>query len=140
VTDRALRLALRVVALAGIGVAGYLTYVHYDEGALICTTGGCEQVQQSDYAELAGIPVALLGLLAWVAVLVLVAWDSPLARALTAGVALVAAAFAVYLVVLQLFVIDAICVWCMVNDVVLIPLLAVLSLLRLRTPAAAPSR
>jgi uncharacterized membrane protein len=140
VTDRALRLALGVVALAGIGVAGYLTYVHYDEGALICTTGGCEQVQQSDYAELAGIPVALLGLLAWVAVLVLVAWDSPLARALTAGVALVAAAFAVYLVVLQLFVIDAICVWCMVNDVVLIPLLAVLSLLRLRTPAAAPSR
>jgi uncharacterized membrane protein len=139
VTDRALRLALGVVALAGIGVAGYLTYVHYDEGALICTTGGCEQVQQSDYAELAGIPVALLGLLAWVAVLVLVAWDSPLARALTAGVALVAAAFAVYLVVLQLFVIDAICVWCMVNDVVLIPLLAVLSLLRLRTPAAAPS-
>jgi uncharacterized membrane protein len=140
VTDRALRLALAVVALAGIGVAGYLTYVHYDESALICTTGGCEEVQQSEYAELAGIPVALLGLLAWVAVLVLVAWDSPLARALTAGVALVAAAFAVYLVVLQLFVIDAICVWCMVNDVVLIPLLAVLSLLRLRTPAAAPSR
>jgi uncharacterized membrane protein len=139
VTDRALRLALGVVALAGVGVAGYLTYVHYDESALICTTGGCEQVQQSEYAELAGIPVALLGLLAWVAVLVLVAWDSPLARALTAGVALVAAAFAVYLVVLQLFVIDAICVWCMVNDVVLIPLLAVLSLLRLRTPAAAHS-
>jgi uncharacterized membrane protein len=137
VTDRALRLALAVVALAGIGVAGYLTYVHYDESALICTTGGCEEVQQSEYAELAGIPVALLGLLAWVAVLVLVAWDSPLARALTAGVALVAAAFAVYLVVLQLFVIDAICVWCMVNDVVLIPLLAVFSLLRLRTPAAA---
>jgi uncharacterized membrane protein len=136
VTDRALRLALAVVALAGAGVAGYLTYVHYDEGALICTTGGCEQVQQSDYAELAGIPVALLGLLAWIAVLVLVAWDSPAARALTAGIALVAAAFAVYLVVLQLFVIDAVCVWCMVNDVLLVPLLTVLSLLRLRATAA----
>jgi uncharacterized membrane protein len=139
VTDRALRLALAVVALAGIGVAGYLTYTHYDEGALICTSGGCEQVQQSEYAELAGIPVALLGLLSWVGVLALVAWDTPLARALTAGVALVAAAFAVYLVVLQLFVIDAICVWCMVNDVVLTPLLVVLSLLRLRTPAAVAS-
>ena len=138
-TDRGLRLALAVVALAGAGVAAYLTYVHYDESALICTTGGCEQVQQSDYAELAGIPVALLGLLTWIAVLVLVAWDSPVARALTAGIALVAAAFAVYLVVLQLFVIDAICIWCMVNDVVLVPLLTVLSLLRLRTPAAAPS-
>jgi uncharacterized membrane protein len=139
VTDRGLRLALAVVALAGAGVAAYLTYVHYDEGALICTTGGCEQVQQSDYAELAGIPVALLGLLTWIAVLVLVVWDSPVARALTAGIALVAAAFAVYLVVLQLFVIDAICIWCMVNDVVLVPLLTVLSLLRLRTPAAVPS-
>jgi uncharacterized membrane protein len=139
VTDRALRLALAVVALAGIGVAGYLTYAHYDEGALICTSGGCEQVQQSEYAALAGIPVALLGLLSWVAVLALVAWDSPLARALTAGVALVAAAFAVYLVVVQLFVIDAICVWCMVNDVVLTPPLVVLSLLRLRTPAAVAS-
>lgn len=141
-TDRALRLALGVVALAGVGVAAYLTYAHYDEGALICTTGGCEQVQQSEYAELAGIPVALLGLLAWIAVLVLVVWDSPLARALTAGIALVSAAFAVYLVVLQLFVIDAICIWCMVNDLVLVPLLTVLSLLRLRTPArvgAAPS-
>ncbi|HEU0335123.1 MAG TPA: vitamin K epoxide reductase family protein [Gaiellaceae bacterium] len=138
-TDRALRLALAVVALAGVGVAGYLTYVHYDESALICTTGGCEQVQQSDYAELAGIPVALLGLLTWIAVLVLVAWDSPLARALTAGIALVAAAFAVYLVVLQLFVIDAVCVWCMVNDVVLVPLLTVLSLLRLRATAAVTS-
>jgi uncharacterized membrane protein len=136
VTDRALRLALAVVTVAGIGVAGYLTYAHYDEGALICTTGGCEQVQQSEYAELAGIPVALLGLLAWIGVLALIAWDSPLARALTAGVALVAAAFAVYLVVLQLFVIDAICFWCMVNDLVFIPLLTVLSLLRLRTPAA----
>ena len=138
-TDRALRAALAVVALAGIGVAGYLTYAHYDEGALICTTGGCEQVQQSEYAELAGIPVALLGLLAWIAVLVLVAWDSPLARALTAGIALVSAAFAVYLVVLQLFVIDAICVWCMVNDLVLTPLLTLLSLLRLRTPTTAPA-
>ena len=133
-TDRALRLALAVVALAGVGVAGYLTYVHYDESALICTTGGCEQVQQSDYAELAGIPVALLGLLTWIAVLVLVVWDSPVARALTAGIALVAAAFAVYLVVLQLFVIDAVCVWCMVNDVVIAPLLALLTALRLRSP------
>jgi uncharacterized membrane protein len=137
VTDRALRAALAVVAVAGIAVAGYLTYVHYQPDALICTSsGGCETVQESSYAELAGIPVALLGLLAFVAVLALTAWDTPLARTITAAIALVAAAFAVYLVVLQLFVIDAVCTWCMINDLVIVPLLVVLSLLRLRAPSA----
>ena len=131
-SDRALRAAIALVALVGIGVAGYLTYVHYQPDALICTSsGGCETVQESSYAELAGIPVAVLGLAAWVAVLALVAWDSELARTLVAAVGLAAAGFAVYLVALQAFVIDAWCVWCLVNDVVLIPLLAVLSVWRL---------
>ena len=136
-SDRALRAAVAVVALAGVAVAGYLTVVHFEEDALICTTGGCEEVQSSDYAELAGIPVALLGLGAYLVVLVLVAWDSPLARTLTAALALGALSFAAYLVALQLFVIEATCIWCMVNDLVLVPALAALSLLRLRAAPAA---
>ena len=137
-SDRALRIAIAVVAVAGVAVAGYLTYVHYQPDALICTShGGCETVQKSSYAELAGIPVALLGLLAWSAVLVLVAWDSELARTLVAAVALGAAGFAIYLVTLQAFVIDAWCIWCMVNDLVLVPLLAILAIWRvLQTPEA----
>jgi Predicted membrane protein len=120
-----------LVALAGVAVAGYLTYVHYQPDALICTSGGgCETVQDSSYAELAGIPVALLGLLGYVAVLVLVAWDSELARTLSAAIALVAAGFAVYLIVLQAFVIDAWCIWCLVNDLVIVPLLAVTTVWR----------
>ena len=135
-SDRALRACLAVVALAGTAVAAYLTYVHYQPDALICTSSrGCETVQESSYAELAGIPVALLGLIAWVAVLALVAWDSELARTLVAAIGLGAAGFAVYLVVLQAFVIDAWCVWCLVNDVVLVPLLAILAVWRvLRAP------
>jgi uncharacterized membrane protein len=134
--DRNLRIALLVVSSAGIGVAAYLTYVHYQPAALICTAGGgCETVQDSKYAVLAGIPLAVLGLIAWIAALALTIWNSDLARTLTATLALVAVAFAAYLIILQLFVIDAICVWCMANDVVLVPLLAVLALLRLRTAA-----
>lgn len=135
-TDRALRACVAAIALAGTAVAAYLTYVHYQPDALICTSsGGCETVQESSYAELAGIPVALLGLVAWVAVLVLVAWDSELARTLVAALALGAAAFALYLVTLQAFVIDAWCVWCLVNDVVLVPLLVILAVWRvLREP------
>jgi uncharacterized membrane protein len=131
VSDRALRAAVALVALAGVAVAGYLTYVHYQPDALICTSGGgCETVQDSSYAELAGIPVALLGLLGYVAVLVLVAWDSELARTLSAAIALVAAGFAVYLIVLQAFVIDAWCIWCLVNDLVIVPLLALTTVWR----------
>jgi uncharacterized membrane protein len=133
-SDRFLRIAVGVVALAGVAVAGYLTWVHYDEAALICVAGGgCETVQQSSYAELAGIPVALLGLLAYATVVGLVVWDSPAARLGAATIAFVGLAFSMYLLVLQLFVIDAVCIWCMANDVVVAPLLAILTALRLRT-------
>ena len=64
-----LRRAIAVAALAGIAVAAYLTVVHYTHTSPICTTGGCEKVQHSSYAKLAGIPVALLGLVAYVAIL-----------------------------------------------------------------------
>ena len=59
-SDRALRLAVAAVAAAGVAVAGYLTYVHYRPGALICTGGaGCEAVRDSSYAEIAGMAAAI---------------------------------------------------------------------------------
>ena len=129
--DRLLRLGVAATALAGTAVAGYLTYVHYRPAALICTGGGgCEAVQESSYAEVVGIPVALLGLLAYLVVLGLVAWDSELARTLAAAIALSAVGFAVYLVAVQAFAIEAWCVWCLVNDLVIVPLLAVLTIWR----------
>ena len=133
-SDRTLRATAGLVALAGIGVAAYLTWVHYDEGALVCVSGGgCETVQQSSYAEIAGLPVALLGLVTYVTVLGLIVWDTPYARLGAASLAFVGLAFSVYLLVLQLFVIDAVCVWCLANDVLIAPALAVLTALRLRT-------
>jgi uncharacterized membrane protein len=133
-SDRTLRAAAGCVALAGIAVAGYLTWVHYDETALVCVAGGgCETVQQSDYAEIAGIPVALLGLVSYTIVLALILWDAPYARLGAALLAFVGVLFSLYLLALQLFVIDAVCAWCLANDLVIAPLLAVLTALRLRT-------
>ena len=130
-SDQALRLAAAAVAAVGVAVAGYLTYVHYRREALVCTGGGgCEAVQESSYAELLGIPVALLGLVAYVIVLALVAWDEPVGRTITVAIALTAAGFAVYLVALQAFVIEAWCIWCLVNDLVVVPLLAWLTVWR----------
>jgi uncharacterized membrane protein len=131
VSDHSLRLAAGLVALAGMAIAGYLTWVHFDDAALVCVAGGgCETVQESEYAEVAGVPVALLGLGAYAAILVLVVWDAPIARLGAAMLALVGLVFSVYLLVLQLFVIDAVCVWCLANDVVIAPLLALLTALR----------
>ena len=73
-TDRTLRLAIAALALAGTAIAGYLTWARYAHETLACPIGGggCETVQQSSYSELVGVPVALLGLLLYVAVLALV--------------------------------------------------------------------
>ena len=74
-------------ALAGAGVAGYLTWAHFSDSSVLCVAGGgCETVQESEYAEIAGIPVAVLGLCSYVVVLGLVAWDS-VERAARRGVA-----------------------------------------------------
>jgi uncharacterized membrane protein len=134
VTDRSLRIAAAVVALAGIVIAGYLTWVHFDDAALVCVAGGgCETVQESEYAEIGGTPVAALGLVAYGIVLGLIAWDTPGARLGAAMLALAGLLFSMYLLALQLFVIDAVCAWCLANDVVIAPLLAVLTALRLRS-------
>ena len=59
-----MRAAAIGVALAGLGIAGYLTAVHYSGGTPVCAVAhGCATVQHSDYASLAGVPVAVLGLL-----------------------------------------------------------------------------
>ena len=63
-TDARLRRGMGVLAVLGIGVAGYLTYVHYAGLHPVCgVSHGCETVQTSRYAYLSGVPVALLGLL-----------------------------------------------------------------------------
>jgi uncharacterized membrane protein len=132
-SDRRLRLVAALVALAGVLVAGYLTRAHYGDGSLVCPVGGgCETVQESEYAELAGIPVALLGLVAYSVLLALILWDAPLARLAAAALALTGLLFSGFLLVVQAFVIEAFCVWCLANDIVIAPALAVVTALRLR--------
>ena len=132
-SDRTLRLAAAGVALGGLVVAAYLTWAHYADESVLCVTGGCETVQSSEYAAIAGIPVAALGVAAYATMLVLLAWDSGYARLGAATLALVGLLFSAYLLALQLFVIEAVCIWCLVNDVLIAPALALLTALRLRS-------
>jgi uncharacterized membrane protein len=131
-----LRAAIAVLALAGVAVAGYLTIIHYAHTSPICTTGGCEKVQHSSYAELAGVPVALLGLLAYVAILGTTAVRGVGASLAGAVLALSGAAFSGYLLWAQIARIHAICQWCVGNDaiVAVVAALCVARLLREPSP------
>ncbi len=130
-----LRAAILAASAVGAAIAAYLTYTHYGQLAPICTSGGCETVQRSKYAEAAGIPVALLGLFAYVALAATALRRG--AAAATAGVALTlaGAAFSAYLLWAQLGPIGAICQWCIANDVV-ISIAALLTLARFATEDA----
>jgi uncharacterized membrane protein len=130
-TDEHLRRASGALATLGIGVAGYLTYVHYAGLHPLCgISHGCETVQTSRYACLAGIPVALLGLVTYVAVLAGTCSRSEPALLIGSGLSLVACAFSVYLTYREVFTIHAICSWC-VSSAMLFTLLATVSSIRL---------
>lgn len=116
-TERTLRRAAVAVALAGIALSGYLLYVRASGSRLACPTGGCETVQASSYSEVLGVPVALLGLLGYIAIVALALARGELARLGQATLALAALAFAGYLLYVQLYVLHAVCAWCIGNDV-----------------------
>ncbi len=125
-----LRAMMAVLALVGMGIAAYLVYSRYTRSALVCTTGGCEQVQSSRYAEAGGVPVAVLGLVGYALILGSTLVRGEVGRAAGAALAFGGLAFSLYLLVVQVAVIEAICVWCVASDAVMVSL-AVLAALRL---------
>jgi uncharacterized membrane protein len=129
-TDRRLRIAIAVIALIGIGIAGYLTYVHYAGLKVVClSSGGCETVQASSYSKLDGIPVAVLGLAGYVTILASLGVRGELGRSAGFGVALIGFLFSMYLTYREIFTIKAICQWC-VGSAVLMTILVVLTAIR----------
>jgi uncharacterized membrane protein len=111
-----------VLAILGIAVAAYLTIVHYRSDLLVCAVGSaCHTVQNSSYAVVFGIPVALLGLGMYLLLLGLVGvryrnprWHET-ATMLAFALAFAGVIYAGYLTYVELFVIDAICQWCVIS-------------------------
>jgi uncharacterized membrane protein len=125
------------ICLAGLGVATYLTTVHYAGQPIACGgVGNCEYVNSTKYADLFGVPVALLGALAYATMFVtIVAALLRKQEALLAGAWAVAAAsfaFSMYLTYVELRVIDAICVYCVVSASLMTALFLLLSALSWR--------
>jgi uncharacterized membrane protein len=113
-SSRTLRVTLLVLAVLGLAVASYLTYVHYSGIKPACTAGeSCTKVQTSAYSKLAGVPVALIGLLGYIAIVgSLLAPEGENTRLATMAFTLLGFGFSAYLTYRELFSIHAICEWC----------------------------
>lgn len=121
-----------VLAAVGLGVAAYLAFTHYAHQPIACSgIGDCEYVNSTEYAELAGIPVAVLGAGAYAAMFALagVAWlrGNATALAVAWATSLAGFAFSAYLTYIELYVIDAICVYCVVSACVMTALFGALT-------------
>jgi uncharacterized membrane protein len=138
-TDRRLQIAIVVLCLLGIADAGYLTYVHYAGLKVLClASGGCETVQASRWAKLDGVPVALLGLVGYISILLSLAVRGELGRAAGFGIALIGFGFSMYLTYRELFTIKAICQWCVASAVLLTALTILTGIRFLRESDAHP--
>jgi uncharacterized membrane protein len=133
------RQAIVLLALVGLLVATYLwLYKIGAIGALQCGTGRCEYVQTSRYADLFGLPVALYGVVGYATLFVIGLFGLRPGRAsdrrlpwLVAGLATAGVGFALYLTAIELFVLHAVCRWC-VASALIITAIWLLSLLDLR--------
>jgi uncharacterized membrane protein len=116
-----LRVAMAGLALLGVAIAGYLTWVHYAGLKPVCLSGGggCEKVQSSQYANVAGIPVALLGLIGYIGILASLWLRGEAGLTLGVLLTLIGLGFSAYLTYRELFTIDAICQWCVASAVVM---------------------
>jgi uncharacterized membrane protein len=108
---------LAILDIIGLGIALYLSVVEVGGGVPYCgPLAGCETVAQSQYARIAGIPVAVYGVgLSLILLALAIAWirsDRPGLLDAHYGLSLIGVIFEIYFLTLQVFVIKAVCVWC----------------------------
>ena len=127
------RQALTLLAVVGILIALYLTlYKMGVIGVLSCSIGSCETVNTSKWSMLFGIPIAEWGLAAYVALFGLAIVGSAAAREQSVTIARLLVAlsgwsvlFSAWLTWLELFVIHAICIWCVTSALLWVVIFAV---------------
>ncbi|SDG36750.1 Uncharacterized membrane protein [Lentzea fradiae] len=128
-----------LLSIAGLLTSAYLTYTHFDAGALVCSADSvidCEKVTTSEQSELLGVPVAFLGL-AFFAFLTVIclpfAWRVDALRWVRLGAVGIGVLMVVYLVAAELLIIGKICLWCTVVHVITLALAYLLVSAGLRT-------
>ena len=131
-TEWTLRRAIAFFATLGIGVAAYIAIVESGGGAPACLAGGggCETVAESSYSHVAGINIAIFGVIGYVAIFLTAFFANDLARFAGFAMTLGGFGYSIFLTYLEIFKIEAICQWC-VASAVLMTVLFGLSAIRL---------
>ena len=122
------RMSAALLSLAGLFLSAYLYLYKIGRiGTLACGAGGCETVQQSQWSRFAGLEVSLIGLVGYAGLLLVslaALQPSVVARPwpirLLVALAGLGVAFTAYLTYLELFVIHAICRWCVGSAAIII--------------------
>ena len=127
---RALRVVLGVLAAAGLLISTYLSWVHFVGVAPVCVGGGggCETVQSSRYATVLGVPVSVLGIIGYAGLLSSAVLRGEVGVYLGFLIALVGTLFSAYLTYLEIFVIHAVCQWCVASAAIMVAALICASL------------
>jgi uncharacterized membrane protein len=122
------------LSAAGLAISIYLTVDHFTTSPVLAcpatATVNCQKVLTSPSAVVLGIPVAVYGLVFFVAMVALTvpaAWRDDRLRRVRLGMCLVGVAAVVYLVGVELFVLDSICLWCTAVHVLTVALFGVLA-------------
>jgi uncharacterized membrane protein len=120
-SERILRMAIAFIAAIGIGVATYIFIADSTAGAPTCLAGGsgCETVAKSSYSHIAGINIAVFGIVGWILILATAFFANDAARLGGFLVALGGFGFSIYLTYLEIWKIEAICQWCVANAVLM---------------------
>jgi uncharacterized membrane protein len=138
--DKKLRWASIILSLLGMADAAYLYIYKLSSNDRLCLgSGDCATVNYSRYSEVYGIPVALLGLLAYLAILAILVLEKRVpflkehGNLIIFGASLVGVLFSAYLTYIELFVIYAVCPFCVISAV-LMTLIFIVSIFRLARP------
>lgn len=116
-----LRRAIAFVATLGIGVAAYIAIAESAGGSPVCLAGGsgCKTVAESSYSHVAGVNIAVFGIIGYALLLASAFLANDLARFGGFVVALGGFGYSVFLTYIEVFKIEAICQWCIASAVLM---------------------
>jgi uncharacterized membrane protein len=114
-----------LLVAVGLFISGYLTIVKLTSAEILCVDGGmfdCAAVENSQWATMFGIPVAILGLLGYASIGVLLVVEKslpayrPVLQVTTFAVVLISWLFSMWLVYVQAIILHAFCQWCLAHE------------------------
>jgi uncharacterized membrane protein len=133
--DGKLRITSIVLAVLGLVDSIYLVWVKLTGNYAICgPIGNCESVNSSRYSEIFGIPIALLGALAYLMIIILLLLENrrsfwaEFGPMIVFGISLIGVLYSIYLTYLEISVLKAICPYCIISAIILVALLVISSI------------